>query len=401
MQSLRRIDIFPKFDAKFEQDAREKTVFGAAFSILAIILIVVLVIGEFRYFLSIEERHELFVDRVIGGDMEIEVNVSFPQVPCDLMTLDAVNAFGEYQGNLDRNAVKHRINSNDLQHISKARPMDNDGKVASIPTHEDGAPKSDCGSCYGAESHPGECCHTCADVEAAYNRRGWHFNLNDVSLTQCAKERLQHAASISSHEGCNLWAKFPVARVQGNIHFIPGRAFTILGQHMHDLTGGEVGKLNLSHYIHTLQFGTTYPGQANPLDDKATILADEPVNGRFNYYVKVVPTTFEKHSLFGATLETNQYSVTEHFSPRRTTPGAQGQPQNQEQQVIPGVFLIYDLSPIRVKIFEARPYSSLVHFMLQLCAIIGGVFTVMGIIDAIFYHSIIRVRRKMQMGKQS
>ncbi len=167
MQSLRRIDIFPKFDAKFEQDARDKTIVGAVFSLLAVVLIVVLVIGELRYFLSIEQRHELFVDPVIGGDMEIEVNVSFPQVPCDLMTLDAVNAFGEYQGNLDHNTVKHRINSNDLQHISKARPMENGGKVATVPTHEDGQPKTDCGSCYGAELHPGECCHSCNDVEVA------------------------------------------------------------------------------------------------------------------------------------------------------------------------------------------------------------------------------------------
>lgn len=398
MHTIRRIDIFPKFDSKFEQDAREKTVFGAFFSILAVIFIVVLVIGEFRYFLSTVERHELLVDSKVDGDMEIEVNVSFPQVPCDLMTLDAVNAFGEFQNGMERSTIKHRINS-DLQHISKARPMVDEKKVATIPKDENGDAKPGCGSCYGAELHPGQCCNSCEDVEAAYNARGWHFNVNDIGIAQCATKRLQHAASLARHEGCNVYAKFPVARVQGNIHFIPGRAFQILGQHMHDLTGEEVSKLNLSHIIHTTQFGKKYPGQTSPLDNRATIMEEEPISGRFNYYIKVVPTTYEKPSLlFSGVLETNQYSVTEHFSPRHAHQQAQ---QQQQQQVIPGVFLMYDLSPIRVRIYEAQAYSSVIHFLLQLCAIVGGVFTVMGLIDAIFYHSVIRVRRKMQMGKQS
>ena len=29
MQKLRNFDIFPKFDSRFEQEARDKTVFGA------------------------------------------------------------------------------------------------------------------------------------------------------------------------------------------------------------------------------------------------------------------------------------------------------------------------------------------------------------------------------------
>ena len=40
------------------------------------------------------------------------------------------------------------------------------------------------------------------------------------------------------------------------------------------------------------------------------------------------------------------------------------------------------------------------HFLLQLCAIGGGVFTVMGLVDALFYHGSIKIKRKMQMGKQ-
>ena len=41
---------------------------------------------------------------------------------------------------------------------------------------------------------------------------------------------------------------------------------------------------------------------------------------------------------------------------------------------LPGVFLNYELSPMRVRIEEKR--NSLGHFLTRLCAIIGGVFTV-------------------------
>jgi hypothetical protein len=32
-----------------------------------------------------------------------------------------------------------------------------------------------CGSCYGAEEHPGQCCNTCMEVKMMYRRRGWAF----------------------------------------------------------------------------------------------------------------------------------------------------------------------------------------------------------------------------------
>jgi hypothetical protein len=52
--------------------------------------------------------------------------------------------------------------------------------------------------------------------------------------------------------------------------------------------------------------------------------------------------------------------------------------------VLPGVFFIYDISPIMVKFTEKRP--SLSYFLTSLCAIVGGVFTVAGIIDGILYE---------------
>lgn len=423
MRSLRKLDIFPKFDSKFEQDAREKTVVGALFSLVALVVIALLVVGEIRYFLSVQEKHQLFVDTDVGGDLDITVNITFPGVPCDLITIDAVDSFGEFQADMDKKTVKHRVDGDTLALIDEAKPLVASGnKVATIPVNEHGEAKADCGSCYGSETHPGQCCNTCREVQQAYQVRGWHFDLHDISIHQCGKERLEQSLALAHHEGCNVYARFTVSRVQGNIHFIPGKAFQIMGQHLHDIGGEEIQKLNLSHVIHTLQFGATFPGQMNPLDNRANVILDmaaaeeaadgstpppfanrEPhhpvsVNGKFTYFVKVVPTLYERATSAGKPVETNQYSVTEHYSER---PASQQNTPFMQQQFIPGVFIIYDLSPIKVRIYEAHPYPSVVHFLLQLCAVCGGVFTVAGLVDAFLHHGVLQAKRKMAIGKLS
>lgn len=44
-----------------------------------------------------------------------------------------------------------------------------------------------------------------------------------------------------------------------------------------------------------------------------------------------------------------------------------------------GCFVFYDLSPIKVHIIESR--SSFLHYLTNLCAIVGGVFAVSGLLD--------------------
>jgi hypothetical protein len=98
--------------------------------------------------------------------------------------------------------------------------------------------------------------------------------------------------------------------------------------------------------------------------------------------VKVVPTTYSY--LKGDVVNTNQFSVTEHF--RFINP--------REGQGLPGVFCFYDLSPIEVNFAETR--KSLAHFLTQLCAILGGVFTVAGMIDKLIYGTF----KQLEKGRQ-
>jgi hypothetical protein len=93
------------------------------------------------------------------------------------------------------------------------------------------------------------------------------------------------------------------------------------------------------------------------------------------------------------TIASNQYSVTEHFRESLPTRPAGGA---ASARTLPGLFVFYDLSPVRVVITEARP--SFLHYLTNLCAIVGGVFAVSGLLDGAV-HTGQQALRKARMGK--
>ena len=107
----------------------------------------------------------------------------------------------------------------------------------------------------------------------------------------------------------------------------------------------------------------------------------------YQYYLKIVRTTYTY--LDGRFTKSNQFSVTEHNAKMGGLDG----------KGLPGVFFFYDLSPIMVKYEEKN--RSILHFLTQLCAIIGGVFTVSAIIDRILHATVKRFESKVGSGKFS
>jgi len=182
-------------------------------------------------------------------------------------------------------------------------------------------------------------------------------------------------------EGCRMTGTLGVSKVAGNFHFAPGKTFSQVGIHIHDLIILQRTDYNVSHTINHLSFGRKYPGRVNPLDGVERTC--DVRSGMYQYFIKVVPTTYEYKN--GTKVSTNQFSSTEHF--RKLEGMARG---------LPGVFFFYDLSPIMVTVAERK--NSFLHFITGLCAIVGGVFTVTGIIDSFIYQGQ-RLARKMQLGK--
>jgi len=158
--------------------------------------------------------------------------------------------------------------------------------------------------------------------------------------------------------------------------------------HVHDLQPFKFAEFNLSHTVKLLSFGRVYPGIINPLDGVSKL--EDSGAGMYQYFIKVVPTLYE--SLDGDVINTNQFSVTEHYRALAGKGDSTG-------HGLPGVFFMYDLSPIMVKFSEHR--RSFAHFLTSVCAIVGGVFTVAGIIDSFVYHSMRSLKKKVELGKHT
>ncbi|KAL9677503.1 hypothetical protein QQ045_005735 [Rhodiola kirilowii] len=157
-----------------------------------------------------------------------------------------------------------------------------------------------------------------------------------------------------------VYGVLDVQRVAGNFHMSVHGLNIFVAQMIFE----GATHVNVSHIIHDLSFGPKYPGIHNPLDGMERIL--HKASGTFKYYIKVVPTEYRYSSK--DVLPTNQYSVTEYFSPI-----------NELGTMWPAVYFLYDLSPITVTIKEER--RSFLHFITRLSAVLGGTFALTGMLD--------------------
>lgn len=206
---------------------------------------------------------------------------------------------------------------------------------------------------------------------------------NPDLIDQCKREGFVQKIKDEEGEGCNIHGSLEVNKVAGNFHFALGKSFHQSNVHLHELLAFQNNVYNTSHKINKLAFGEYFPGVVNPLDGAEWF--QETANGVYQYFIKVVPTIYT--DVRGRTIRSNQFSVTEHF--KSTEAGLFQSPH--------GVYFFYDLSPIKVTFTEG--HESFLHFLTHLCAIIGGTFTVAGIVDSFVYHGRRALKKKMEIGK--
>jgi hypothetical protein len=205
--------------------------------------------------------------------------------------------------------------------------------------------------------------------------------------------------------GCNVAGTFSVSKVAGNFHIALGKNLGAQKGHATETRDSpryqfglaEMTHYNTSHVIHHLSFGDgfdttvrpspgsfyerhpTHSSARAPLDGAVRMLGEDVSTAQFQYFIKVVPTVFTR--LDGKSTGSNSFSATEHvqevrFGPRGLVSG---------RFPHPGVFFKYDFSPIMVNYFEER--RSFWQFLTSFCAIIGGLFTCMGLCTKCLYAS--------------
>ena len=98
---------FTRLDAftKTVEDARIRTTSGGIVILVSLLVIIWLTLGEWSDYRRVTVRPELIVDKGRGERMEIALNITFPRMPCELLTLDIMDVSGELQM-----GVAHGIN---------------------------------------------------------------------------------------------------------------------------------------------------------------------------------------------------------------------------------------------------------------------------------------------------
>ncbi|KIY68329.1 DUF1692-domain-containing protein [Cylindrobasidium torrendii FP15055 ss-10] len=392
--SLKGIDAF----GKTTDDVKVKTRTGALLTLLSAAIILAFTMMEFVDYRTVYTDTSVLVDKSRGQRLTVNMNITFPRVPCYLLSLDVMDISGEQQRDLSHNILKRRLDSQGRAvKGSKSYSADLQNELDKVNAEKEGY----CGSCYGGLEPESGCCNTCDEVRQAYVNRGWSFS-NPDNIEQCKGEGWADKLRDQANEGCNISGRIRVNKVIGNIHLSPGRSFQASARNFYELVPylrEDGNRHDFSHTIHKLAFegddeydvrksksGREMKARmgldSNPLD--GSVGRTSKAQYMFQYFLKVVGTQFR--TLDGKTINTHQYSAT-HFERDLTDGGQTNTDQNVHVQHgvsgLPGAFFNYEISPILIVHSDTR--QSFAHFLTSTCAIVGGVLTVAALLDSVLF----------------
>lgn len=245
-QAIRSIDAFPRA----EDHLLQKTQSGALVSVVGLVIMSLLFLHELRYYLTTYTVHQMSVDLKRGETLPIHINMTFPSLPCDVLSVDAIDMSGKHEVDLDTNIWKLRLNS--------------DGHIIGTEYLSDLVEKEH------AEHKDGN-----KDEHEDSDQKFQFFDHAAENMIKKVKQAIAHG------EGCRVYGVLDVQRVAGNFHISVHGLNIYVAQMIFEGSS----HVNISHIIHDLSFGPKYPGIHNPLDGTERIL--HGTSGTFKYYIKV------------------------------------------------------------------------------------------------------------------
>ena len=103
-------------------------------------------------------------------------------------------------------------------------------------------------------------------------------------------------AALKAKEGCRVHGNLKVQRVAGNFHVsVHGQDWETLR-----LVYDKAEHINVSHVIKRLSFGDDYPGKVDPLNGFVRIIDAKEKSGTYKYFMQIVPTRYTRRRLPGA-----------------------------------------------------------------------------------------------------
>lgn len=429
--------MFPKVNKEFTV----KTKGGGVVSLVASSLIAVLILAEIITWFA-QNRMEVsktYVDNSLGKKMRVNMNITFPALSCDDLHLDVIDIAGDSHIDVEDTLVKKRYHLDGRpltkQEIEVETNQHRQQQVEKERILKSQLPDDYCGPCYGAHELEEDCCQTCDELIAAYNKKRWKTEFLMFTAEQCVREGRDKVEPkrMVKNQGCNLSGYMSLNRVSGNFHIAMGEGVERDGRHIHTFLPEDAPNFNASHIIHQLSFGPE--DGSEPLSGTTKIVTeDSGTTGLFQYFIKIVPTTYVGENIFPKlksgedslpslydefeqsvskvgsrkSIETNRYFITERFMPLMTDlleeehkedddnfdrhavhAGHSGGHGNHEHHmiqnsVLPGVFFIYEIYPFAVEI--SRNEVPFTHLLIRILATIGGVFTLAKWADSYIYE---------------
>lgn len=195
------------------------------------------------------------------------------------------------------------------------------------------------------------------------------------SQSDIEKKRKLFSQSRPEHPSCQVSGHLMVNRVPGNFH-IEAKSKN------HNLNSAMT---NLTHVVNHLSFGEPLDQQSrrakrilkqvpeehqqfNPMDNSMYLTRE--FHQAYHHYIKVVSTHLNVGSSTANQMLTYQFLE-------------QSQIVYYDVNNVPEARFSYDLSPMSVVVEkEGRKWYD---YLTSLCAIIGGTFTTLGLIDAVLY----------------
>ncbi|CAM9927755.1 unnamed protein product [Pylaiella littoralis] len=436
------------FYRKIPLDLTETTLQGAVMSGCALFCMFILFLCELRAFLTPEVYSTVAIDSNQDSKLRINFNITMLALPCDYASVDVLDLLGTNKVNMTQNIVKWHTDDNgfkrefhgrnkaqeNLKHDDHHRDLDlahEDGEHAVPLTGEnfkdfvDGndhvmvdfyapwcvwciklAPTWEAFAEEAERSLDGKLrvakvdCVAERDLCATQNLMAFPtirvFRNGEPDGPDYAKDRsveplMQFAAAKiggdekilrrrdravkQDYPGCQLSGFLMVNRVPGNFHVEARSAF-----HSIDPTAA-----NVSHVVKTLKFGTQFPLRggrraASPgmeleglssLDDRVYTI--DVLHTAPHHYIKVVSTFVGDRQPDQPNVDGLQYQM---------MVSSQIMPYDEDQ--VPEAKFSYDLSPMSVYIKQRR--RKWYDFLTSVLAIVGGTFTVVGVLDNILFR---------------
>mmetsp|Transcript_18198 Transcript_18198/g.45226 ORF Transcript_18198/g.45226 Transcript_18198/m.45226 type:complete len:544 (+) Transcript_18198:289-1920(+) len=214
-----------------------------------------------------------------------------------------------------------------------------------------------------------ESAKTYMEIDTYENKNGKHPN---------NLKRTYHEWKDAEHPGCQLSGHLMLDRVPGNFHILARSKHHDLAPHL----------TNVSHQVNTLSIGSPYTARkVAEMTDIPEEVASKmtPMNGNvyttnnlhesYHHYLKVVSTGVPNLD------DSKAYQII-----------PSSQLAYYSSDMVPEAKFVYDLSPISVS--YRKTSRRWYEYITSLFAIIGGVFTIVGLVESTIHSTVTKMKRR-------